>query len=78
MILNFTYRTKSTYWSDDNLYLLEYQSSHGCWRFYKVQLRNLQLRLCSAGFGMLSGHFWDILDLVEYRGSVFSIGGDDG
>jgi hypothetical protein len=32
----------------------------------------------SAGFAMKSGHFWDVkTDFVEYRGSVFSIGGDD-
>jgi len=32
----------------------------------------------SAGFAMLAGHFWDFLDLVEYRGHVFTMGGDDG
>jgi len=32
----------------------------------------------SAGFAMNSGPFWDVLDLVEYRGEVFSIGGDVG
>jgi len=33
----------------------------------------------SAGFAMKAGHFWDVkTDFVEFRGSVFSIGGDDG
>jgi len=31
----------------------------------------------SAGFAMHSGPFWD-LELIEYRGDVFSIGGDPG
>eukprot|EP01114_Cavostelium_apophysatum_P007810 TRINITY_DN19995_c0_g1_i1.p1 TRINITY_DN19995_c0_g1~~TRINITY_DN19995_c0_g1_i1.p1 ORF type:complete len:383 (-),score=50.59 TRINITY_DN19995_c0_g1_i1:81-1229(-) len=31
----------------------------------------------TAGFGMHSGRFWDVMEaLVEYRGDVFSIGGD--
>jgi len=31
----------------------------------------------SAGFAMKAGHFWDVkTDFVEFRGSVFSIGGD--
>lgn len=27
---------------------------------------------------MLSGHFYDLDDLVEYRGHAFAIGGDEG
>jgi len=30
----------------------------------------------TAGFGMHSWRAWDLLDLVEYRGDVFSIGGN--
>jgi hypothetical protein len=32
----------------------------------------------SAGFAMRAGRFWDILDLVEFRGDVFSAGGNPG
>jgi len=32
----------------------------------------------SAGFAMRTGHFWDILELLEFRGDVFSAGGNLG
>jgi len=32
----------------------------------------------SAGFAMKAGRVYDLLDLVEFRGSVFSVGGDEG
>lgn len=32
----------------------------------------------TAGFGMKSGRIWNVWTLVEYRGQVYSVGGDEG
>jgi hypothetical protein len=52
--------------------------SYGNLHFCKGSFANWPVCVSSAGFAEKAGRFWDFWELVEYRGSAWMMGGDEG